>query len=475
MRLCCLTVVLLLCACGTVHDECPEECVGPDEMCVDGECVASGRDVGDLGTGADDAAETSPDVDAVDIADAADDADDADDSADSDVHETSGDPPTDDPEVVDGDPDVDDATPDDADSADDADSSGDADAGDTAAPGDFRLVVLDPTDRATFAAGAPVAFEALASLAPEVDATTYVARWVSDIDGELFVGNLDADGLTHFETTTLSTAAHHVSVTVTSSDDESASAEVAVGVCGWTDAATFDTDLPSGEWRTYNNATRDPRGWLEMTGAARDRRGAIANIARPVAAGDVQLRFRVATGQCDTIGPCPSTGQPGADGFALSVFEASDVPELEGIIAAAARGGGLGYGIAGGWGTWTGDPVAAFHIEFDTWHNVYNGTNEFHTDPTSENHIAITLDGNPGDHRLWAEAPTLEDNEWHDIVVSVRGSRVRVSMDDAVVIDDIIDGLTFKGGYVVFTGTTGYYYNFHRFDELQVVEDCRFE
>ena len=54
------------------------------------------------------------------------------------------------------------------------------------------------------------------------------------------------------------------------------------------------------------------------------------------------------------------------------------------------------------------------------------------------------------------------------------GEDVTVLMDDSIVIDGNVPGLSFKGGFIGFTGTTGYYTNYHRFDDLEVQEACTF-
>ena len=82
------------------------------------------------------------------------------------------------------------------------------------------------------------------------------------------------------------------------------------------------------------------------------------------------------------------------------------------------------------------------------------------------------LNGDPGTHHLWAEIPNIEDQQWHDVEINVNGASVLVLLDGAVVIDGQIDGLNFKGGYIGFSGTTGFYTNFHRIDDLQVREYC---
>jgi hypothetical protein len=289
-------------------------------------------------------------------------------------------------------------------------------------------------------------------------AETLRVRWVSDVTGELFAGPPNRDGLTGFSTDALTPGYHNITLIVSNPDEQTATAQVRIGICQWADPETFDTELDGANWRIYGDATWDPGGWLEMTGNARDRKGAIYNISDIVNPGDVAISFRIWTG-----------GGTGADGFAMSVFDVGDVATLDRLNAEAGTGGALAYGVGGAWGDWD---VSGFHVEFDTWHNVFNGDNELHTDPTPENHIGVMTDGDPGTHHLWAEIPTIEDQQWHDVTIQVEGSRVIVTLDGNVVIDGEVDGLDFKGGFIGFSGTTGFFTNFHRFDRLQVLQEC---
>ena len=34
-------------------------------------------------------------------------------------------------------------------------------------------------------------------------------------------------------------------------------------------------------------------------------------------------------------------------------------------------------------------------------------------------------------------------------------------------------GFSFRGGYIIFSGSTGYYTNFHRVDNLDIIHDCK--
>ena len=167
----------------------------------------------------------------------------------------------------------------------------------------------------------------------------------------------------------------------------------------------------------------------------------------------------------------------------MSIFEVNTVDELQEIVSSAFGGSGLGYGVSGGGADGTGTDygtreVNAFHIEFDTWHNNYDGSQR-HTDPLRDNgtgtnnHIAITTNGNPGIHYLWEEV-NLEDNQWHQVEIRIEGSNVEVRWDDTVLMQDDVGGFTFKGGLVGFTASTGWATNYHSIDDLQVMESCTF-
>lgn len=329
----------------------------------------------------------------------------------------------------------------------------------------FRLQITAPTEGASFRAGAPVRFEAqlVGIEAPE----TAALQWLSDRDGFLSDASADGSGLVAFETSDLSSGVHLVELEGTVPGLGTSSDSVQVVVCGEPAAFTFDTDLSSDEWAVTGDAFRDERGWLEMTGNARSRQGAIVKIGDSIAPGDLRISFDISTGQCDEIGPCFPPGG-GADGFAVSIYETSTAAETLELVAAADLGGALGYGLAGNYGDYV---INAFHIEFDTFFNEDIGPDS-HLDPTREGHVAITLNGDPGDHRLWAPLPTLEDNQWHSVSIVIVGTRVTIEYDGAIVADGDIPELSFKGGFLVFTGVTGFETNNHRFDNLVIDEQC---
>lgn len=369
-------------------------------------------------------------------------------------------------DVTDASEELDTVEPDSEDIADSASEDVADIAPDVTAENPLRATITAPADRSGFRAGDNVAFEGTVLL-EGAPADTAIVQWYSDRDGFLDDTPPTAEGTVSFSTSLLTPGEHIVTLEAEIPGIGTATDTVAVGICGFPEAFTFDTDLPADEWAVIGDASRDSRGWLEMTQNIRDRRGAILYTGNPISQGDIRIRFDISTGQCNEPGVCASTAT-GADGFAMSIIETSTVDDVRGILERAQGGGGLGYGVSGGYGT---EVITAFHIEFDTWYNQLNDA-EYHTDPTTENHIGITLNGDPGNHILWAALPNLEDNNWHSVAIDVVGSTVTVRFDDVVVAEEEVEGLVFKGGWLAFTGVTGYYSNYHRFDNLVITEAC---
>jgi len=292
-------------------------------------------------------------------------------------------------------------------------------------------------------------------------------RWSSDLDGEIGIDRVAPSGRVLRTLSLQASGVHRLRAEVLDGDEVVASDARRIGVCGWQLLGDFQADIAG--WQTYGDAFRDERGWLELTGNERARKGAIYKVDQGIEAGDLRLAFRISTGHCDEPGPCRFDQSVAADGFAMNIWSVDAPADLAPLFERAHTGGGLAYGVGGDYGDFTGD---AFHIEFDTWYNRFNGSNEFHTDPTELNHVAVTLDGNPGNHVAFAAIPHIEDNAWHAGELVINGDHVRVALDGDDVIDQRVAGLDFKGGYVGFSGTTGYYTNYHRFDDLRTQPAC---
>jgi hypothetical protein len=221
-------------------------------------------------------------------------------------------------------------------------------------------------------------------------------------------------------------------------------------------SANFDQTLDPLVWKTYGSARWESLGYLELTGNAQGQKGAIFNIADKVSPGDVSISVRLWTGG--------GTGT-GADGFAMSIVGVNSVDELNTLMEAAKPGGGMGYAYGEGYSTYR---APALHVEFDTWENRIIPNGDLFDDPTSEDHVAVTLDGNPGAHYLWGAVPDLEEQRWHQVVLHIRSEHLKVTLDEHTVLEGDIPGFRFKGGFIGFTGSTGYYTNYHKIDDLQI-------
>ena len=117
---------------------------------------------------------------------------------------------------------------------------------------------------------------------------------------------------------------------------------------------------------------------------------------------------------------------------------------------------------------WIGDAVT---IEIDTWYNDFSNRGANLLDPTRQNHIALTRNANPGDHIVWHAVPNVEDLMPHTVRIDLLGNSIRITYDGTVVIEEPVQ-FAFKGGYMFFSGSTGWATNFHRFDALDILSNC---
>lgn len=337
----------------------------------------------------------------------------------------------------------------------------------------MTAVILFPTYSSIHEAGKPFQIKG------EVSDTKYPSDKI-DVKWEikkgavwetLFESKADSAGITVFQHTIPENEAAYFALRLTATAPDSlkfTSHEKIFGICTYPFGGIQDFNGEFGDgWVIAGDAYRDSEGsngWLELTGNENHKKGLIYNNLLKVYPGDTTIKVDIRTGQ---------PGVPvdtGADGFAVTIFDAENIVSLEDYAGAVRTGGCLGYGVVGDHcRTGVDMEISAFHIEFDTWYNVESGIE----DPTTENHIAINLNGDPGGHLLWEEVVDLEDNEWHHIEVTTQGTKVTVEIDGNVIIDDDIEGFSFRGGYVFFSGSTGGSKNFHSIDNLEVVQECR--
>lgn len=277
--------------------------------------------------------------------------------------------------------------------------------------------------------------------------------WSSDVDGELGSSSVEADGSSVFTASDLSPGWHEVSVEATA-PGAFGSDTAEIGVCLWPEIETFDTAASLNDWSVFGTAHWDPSGWLEVTGLQLSAGGAMYKTDRKVSPGDVAIEFDVATG-----------GGTGADGFAVNIIDAADIDELNTIVTSSATGGCLNYGTHGSCDVGLGFAYSAFHIEFDTWYNAEHG------DLSSNNHIAVALNGDLSP-LAFVGVPSLEDLVWRHIRIEFSGSTVRVYVDGVQEIQTSLPAYSFDGGYIGVSGSTGAATNYHRFDNLALFDLC---
>ncbi len=324
--------------------------------------------------------------------------------------------------------------------------------------------VLSPLAGEFFATGTDIEFKAqVVDPSESWPLTDHVVRWTLENGAVLGETAVSADGSASWTGAisisgplTLQAVVRHSS----GAECDGAPGQVAVRLCEQRLDESFDAALDPMEWLTSGDAYWDLSGWLEVTGNSQGRQGAIYSVTPKVAPGSVSIRLRFATGGGGDF--------TGADGFAVSFMKAESLEEMVGWIELADGGGGLGYGNGGDYGAFDGD---AFTVEIDTWQNVENDS-ELHSDPTASDHLELTQGLDPESSLGFYDLGDVEDLNWHSVRVDIAATQITVWYDGAVALDKDVPDFQFRGGYVFFSGSTGYYSNFHRFDDLEILHDC---
>ncbi len=296
-------------------------------------------------------------------------------------------------------------------------------------------VVIDtPVASATLAAGGST-FEARVS--DDVDAPDALSlRWISDIDGVVGTDPAGTDGSARltWDPSARASGPHTVVLEATDSCGNVATSEVSV--CQQAGYVADSLDLST--WHFEGSALWDaPNGWVQLTDASNNQAGTAFQTGSTVSADNVNVSFRFYV-----------SGGSGADGISVTAL---DTARMTGFVGAT--GGGIGYLGMPGWS-----------LEVDTW---YNGENN---DPTPEDHISFHIDGNVGSYEAWSTLPEMEDGAWHQMDLTVVGTRVRAAIDGVAYIDQDIPRITPFTAYVGFTAATGGATNAHLIDALEVTE-----
>jgi hypothetical protein len=305
------------------------------------------------------------------------------------------------------------------------------------------LELLSPAEGAVLPGSDDVLLEARVSDADGPPTDLRVA-WSSDVDGPVPGGAVQADGLAFALWPSPRTPGHHqVRAEVTDACGQSAS-QVAT-VCQ--QAAYDEEDYDIASWDFAGSASWDAsNGWLELTPALTDQVGSAFSNEIAVSGADVEITFLFFIGD-----------GTGADGISLTALDQT---------RATSRLGGTGCGIGyGGDAPCTAGPaLPGWSLEVDTY---YNGGQ----DPTAQDHLMFTFDGDVDDPAVWVEIPEVEDTGWHTLRVVVRAPRVTVELDGVPYIDQEVSGGTFDFPALVgFTAGTGGETNRHLIDALVVTE-----
>lgn len=278
-----------------------------------------------------------------------------------------------------------------------------------------------------------------ATVSDDVDDLTHLELvWSSDVDGPLGTSPVNEDGTSHLTDVVLSPGTHEIWVSVLDSCD--GLGEDILSVCQQAGYTEDSIDLI--EWQFEGNAFFDGTGgWVELTSAVNWQVGSAFQTGAVISGNDVNISFQFYVG-----------AQDGADGFALTALDLDRMTSFLGP-----NGGGLGYGV----GVESGEPLPGWSIEVDTWYN--SGI-----DVSPEDHVSFTFDGSLLNPVVTANLPEMEDDTWHEMVISVSAPHVHVTIDGITYIDEALEGYFDFPAYVGFTASTGISNNHHRIDALAV-------
>lgn len=285
-------------------------------------------------------------------------------------------------------------------------------------------------------------FEALVS--DDIDPTEYLmVQWQSNQDGLFSTGEAFADGTVSTLWNEYHTSGYH-NIEVSVVDSCNNITQETVSVC---QQLTYDVNaLDVNDWNFEGNASWDAtNNWVELTPAARWQVGTAFSIGQEVPAGwiDIEFDFYIGDGN-------------GADGISLTALDVARKTTYLG-------GSGCGIGYGGDAPCTDGPALPGWSIEVDTYHNPGY-------DPTDEDHLMFTFDGDVDDPAAWVVLPEMEDTGWHMMSVRVQQPYVQVSIDGVLYIDQEIPGFYDFDSYIGFTAGTGDFTNRHLIKDLVLRE-----
>ncbi len=303
------------------------------------------------------------------------------------------------------------------------------------------LQIVSPSHNDILDIGVDVVLEALVT--DDLDAAADVQlSWSSNQDGALGNPVSDAAGFSEWTWASADRSPGPQQLTLAGIDSCGNTSSTDITVCQQAGYTTDELDISN--WHFEGAAQWDSANtWLLLTPASTDMVGSAFQTSNPVNGDSVSIRFQFLIG-----------GGSGADGISLTAL---DTGRMSGFLG----GTGCGIGYGGNAACSPGPALPGWSIEVDTY---YNGGQ----DPTDEDHVAFSFDGNVGNPSAWAVLPEMEDTGWHTMEVVVASPRVTISIDGVVYIDQDLSGNFSFPAYVGFTAGTGGLTNEHLIDSLEV-------
>jgi hypothetical protein len=318
-----------------------------------------------------------------------------------------------------------------------------------------NIVITSPVEKKTFEAGTPIKWSVLAT-DTHYGTKELIVTWSSETLGELASATPDDAGFTETIFSIAESGWHEVIVTVTNPDGKQAHQTRVIGICQPDPVESFAKNDPLSDWVFVGASTHNPGGWIDMTGIQQSQIGAVYRKTGKVPAGDLMMGFKFYMG---------GGLNEGGLGSAVSIINVPSPFEMDSVMTWLGVAGCLGYGVSGFCGPFNLD---AFHVEFDTWPHKGSPVQ----DPTDDHHVSVMLNGNAANHVFWYATPQINDGNWHDVVIQIKDNHISVILDDVSIIDGILPAYQFNGGYIVFSGTTDWATNEHRFDDFWVDSPC---
>jgi hypothetical protein len=277
----------------------------------------------------------------------------------------------------------------------------------------------------------------------EDEPESLVVRFESDVDGLIGEAAADGSGLVTLDWPEGRSPGPQV-VTATVTDSCGNTVTDTLTICQQAGYTSDAIDIAS--WHFEGSARWDAdNSYTILTEPYTEQVGSAFQTTAEVSGDNVQIEFLFYIG-----------GGSGADGLSLTALDTMRMTSWLG-------GSGCGIGYGGDASCTLGPALPGWSIEVDTFYNEGQ-------DPTPEDHLMFTFDGDVDDPAIWAVLPEMEDTGWHQMTVEVVAPNVRVNIDGVDYIDQALSGTLNFPAYVGFTAGTGGLTNNHLIDALQVTD-----